>query len=88
MNVIAGTEQEWIHLGIPIPCLMAEMNTRFQQVTHGYVRHFELRSLGLCLHASHDSTPFEAPKIMCRCMCDFNNLNFGRLIPKSARFIP
>jgi hypothetical protein len=35
MNLIAMTEDEWRHLGVPITGLMSEMDARFQHFTHG-----------------------------------------------------
>ncbi len=42
MNFIAGTENEFIHFGIPEAGLVAKMDTGLQHVTHGHSSHNDI----------------------------------------------
>jgi hypothetical protein len=48
VNFVAMTEDERRHLGIPKTCLVSEMHTRFQHLTHSYSHDYSNRK-GYCL---------------------------------------
>ncbi len=49
VNTVSGAENVRFHLGIPAPCLMAEMHACFKHLFHCNVSHYA--SNGLCLHS-------------------------------------
>jgi hypothetical protein len=62
VDIVAGAEDVRRHARIPIPGLVAKVNTGFKQLTHRNIRHDqELQMCGLSLRAPQIATCFQAP---------------------------
>jgi hypothetical protein len=48
MDIVARAENELLHFRVPAMRLMAEMGTRFEQLTHRKIWHSHLGILRLC----------------------------------------
>ena len=46
VNFVACPKNVFIHLGVPEACLVSEVRTCLQQVTHAYLRHSQTLCLG------------------------------------------
>ena len=61
VDAIALAEDVRCHLRVPVSRLVAEVHSGLQHVAHRDDGHRDSLSFGLCLHAPHAPTSFEAP---------------------------